>query len=73
MLGRFGTQKGSKMGAFWDLSWGRKALRSRLGRPWEGEGAGEGHKANAKAKALRGEGQRGGGGPDCGEVTLSRE
>ena len=49
------------MGAFWDLSWGRKALRSRLGRPWEGEGAGEGHKANAKAKALRGEGQRGGG------------
>ena len=60
MLDRFGTQKGSKMGAFWDLSWGRKAFSSRLGRPWEGEGAGEGHKANAKAKALRGEGQRGG-------------
>ena len=61
------------MGAFWDLSWGRKALRSRLGRPWEGEGAGEGHKANAKAKALRGEGQKGRGGADCGEVALGRE
>ena len=32
ILGRFGCQKGSKMEAFWDLSWGKEALRSGLRR-----------------------------------------
>ena len=32
IFGRFERQKGSKMEAFWDLSWGKEVLRSGLKR-----------------------------------------